>query len=73
MFRLDTVGPYTSAIINKIGDAQEVMQPGEIGDVEMLLIAPDELPRPVRVGTRFELCEGAHLIGWGIVKACLNT
>ena len=69
LFRLTDVGPYTSSIIDKIGVAQEAMRPGEVSDVEMLLISPDELPGGVKVGTRFELCEGLNVVGWGIVRA----
>jgi translation elongation factor EF-Tu-like GTPase len=46
----------------------DTMPLGEKGDVVMTLLHPERFGRDLRRGGRFEICEGARVVGWGIIE-----
>ena len=44
-----------------------MMAPGEAGRVEMTLLNPERFGDGLRRGNRFEIREGAGIVGWGII------
>jgi hypothetical protein len=46
---------------------QETMSPGEAGGVEMTVLDPERFGDELRRGNRFEIHEGARVVGWGII------
>jgi translation elongation factor EF-Tu-like GTPase len=45
----------------------EAMSPGDAGGVEMTLLNPERFGDELRRGNRFEIREGARIVGWGII------
>ena len=46
----------------------EAIAPGDAGEVEMTLIHPERFGIDLRSGSKFELREGARVVGWGIIE-----
>lgn len=68
IFRLNGGGMGTSAIIHWLEGGRQSMSPGEVLEVHMTLLSPEELGQ-IAVGTRFEIGEGNLPIGWGLIRA----
>jgi translation elongation factor EF-Tu-like GTPase len=46
----------------------DTMLPGEAGAVGMTLLHPERFGEELHRGGRFEICEGASVVGWGIIE-----
>ena len=51
---------------------REAMLPGEAGEVEMTLVHPERFGMDLRSGNKFEIREGARVVGWGIIEDVRN-
>ena len=50
----------------------EAMSPGDAGEVEMTLVHPERFGTDLRSGSKFEIREGARVVGWGIIEDVRN-
>ena len=46
----------------------ESLSPGEESDVELTLVHPERFGAELRSGGRFEIREGARVVGWGVIE-----
>jgi translation elongation factor EF-Tu-like GTPase len=51
---------------------REAMAPGEDGEVELTLLYPERFGTDLRAGSKFEIREGARVVGWGIIEGISN-
>jgi translation elongation factor EF-Tu-like GTPase len=50
----------------------EAMSPGDAGEVELTLVHPERFGMDLRSGSKFEIREGARVVGWGIIEDVRN-
>ena len=46
----------------------ESLSPGEESDVELTLVHPERFGAELRSGGKFEIWEGARVVGWGVIE-----
>jgi hypothetical protein len=51
----------------------QTLEPGASMDLELILIARPELAQELRVGRKWRLQEGMHLVGWGTILSMPGT